>query len=94
MTFESSALRFGSRGALAVVEGDLTAHGATRSVTLDVTQFKCAEHPLLKKPWCGAEAAATIRRSEFGMNAFAAALPDKARLVQYRTEEERVLTSP
>ena len=41
--------------------------GVTKPVTLKVASFVCGEQTFNKKPMCGAEATATIRRSEFGM---------------------------
>lgn len=49
------------------VEGDLTLLGVTKPVKLAVANFRCGEHPRLKKPMCGADASTTIKRSEFGM---------------------------
>lgn len=79
--FQSSDVRFDAHGTPVSVAGQLTLHGTSRPVTLAIEHFKCAEHPLLKKPWCGAEATATIRRSEFGITAFVPALPDDVHLV-------------
>jgi len=49
------------------VDGDLTMLGVTKPVSLKVANFVCGEHPSNKKPMCGAEATATIMRSEWGM---------------------------
>ena len=49
------------------VDGDLTLLGVTKPVSLKVTNFVCGEHPMNKKPMCGAEATTTIMRSEWGM---------------------------
>lgn len=51
------------------VEGDLTLHGVTKPVTLTVRSFKCMPHPMFKRELCGADAAATIKRDAFGMDA-------------------------
>jgi len=32
-----------------------------------VADFKCAIHPATKKPACGAEVRASVKRSDFGM---------------------------
>jgi polyisoprenoid-binding protein YceI len=48
-------------------KGELTLLGVTRPVPLTIRGFKCGTHPLLRRPMCAAEVAATIRRSEFGM---------------------------
>lgn len=67
MTFKSSALAFdGER--LTRVDGELTMLGVTRPVSLRVANFVCGEHPFNKKPMCGAEAIATLKRSDWGMN--------------------------
>ena len=66
MSFKSSNLVFdGDR--LIAIDGELTMIGVTRPVSLKVTSFACGEHPFNKKPMCGAEASATIKRSEWGM---------------------------
>jgi polyisoprenoid-binding protein YceI len=49
------------------VDGDLTMLGVTKPVSLKVANFVCGEHPMNKKPMCGAEATTTIKRSEWGM---------------------------
>ncbi|HVI60162.1 MAG TPA: YceI family protein [Luteimonas sp.] len=51
------------------VVGELTLHGVTRPVELQVKSFKCMPHPVLKRELCGADALATIQRDEFGMPA-------------------------
>jgi polyisoprenoid-binding protein YceI len=58
-----------SGGGPARVTGELTLHGVTRPVNLTVNFFKCIKHPMLGRDWCGADAAATINREEFGMPA-------------------------
>lgn len=49
------------------VQGELTLHGVTRPVALEIRSFKCMPHPMLRREVCGADALATIRRDEFGM---------------------------
>lgn len=51
------------------VAGELTLHGVTRPVELEIKSFKCMPHPMLKREVCGADALATIQRDEFGMPA-------------------------
>lgn len=48
--------------------GELTLHGITRPVTLNINSFKCFEHPMLKKQVCGADAIGTFNRADFGVN--------------------------
>jgi polyisoprenoid-binding protein YceI len=55
-------------GAPQQVEGELTLKGVTRPVTLKITQFLCKPHPFAKKEACGADATATINRSDFGVD--------------------------
>jgi polyisoprenoid-binding protein YceI len=49
------------------VQGELTLHGVTKPVTLKVNSFKCMPHPMAKKEFCGADAAGTINREDFGI---------------------------
>ncbi|HSV19284.1 MAG TPA: YceI family protein [Casimicrobiaceae bacterium] len=66
MTYKSTSLAFdGDR--LVGVDGELTMVGVTKPVNLKVTNFTCGPNTFNKKPMCGAEATATIKRSEFGM---------------------------
>jgi polyisoprenoid-binding protein YceI len=66
MTFKSTRLIFDG-DQLTGAEGELTMIGVTRPVTLKVANFVCGNHPVNKKPMCGAEATTTIKRSEWGM---------------------------
>lgn len=66
ITFRSNDVRFDNDHVVAV-NGDLTMHGITKPVTLAVTGFTCGQQTFNKKPMCGAEATATIKRSDFGM---------------------------
>ncbi|MFT3859467.1 MAG: YceI family protein [Aquabacterium sp.] len=56
-------------GAPTKVVGELTMHGVTRPVTLQINSFKCIPHPMLKRELCGADALATLNRDEFGIGA-------------------------
>ena len=66
LTFKSSKMTFNGDEPASLV-GDLTIKGVTKPVTLTVTHFKCMPHPMLKVPACGANATATVKRSEFNM---------------------------
>ena len=58
------------QGAPTRVDGDLTLHGVTRPVTLRIDSFKCmANHPIMKREVCGADAYGTFNRADFGVNA-------------------------
>lgn len=64
----------------AKVTGDLTLNGKTVPVTLDVQLRKAGENPMEKKPAAGFEATGTIKRSDFGLGAFAPAVSDDVAL--------------
>ena len=50
------------------VDGQLTLHGVTKPVTLQINKFKCMINPMTKKEVCGADATATFKRSDFGVS--------------------------
>lgn len=56
-------------GAPTQVIGDFTLHGVTRPLTLQINSFKCIAHPMFKRELCGADALATFKRDDFGLNA-------------------------
>lgn len=56
-------------GAPTRVKGQLTLHGVTRPLDLDIRSFKCMPHPMFKREVCGADAYATFQRDQFGMSA-------------------------
>ncbi|AVR94533.1 YceI family protein [Pseudoduganella armeniaca] len=56
-------------GAPTEVQGELTLHGVTKPVALKLNKFKCIPHPMLKRELCGADAAATFNRADFGLTA-------------------------
>ena len=57
-----------ANGAPKTISGNLTLHGVTKPVTLTINSFKCIDHPMLKKQVCGADAAGTFNRADFGVN--------------------------
>ncbi len=74
-TFKSTAVRFeGDKPA--AVEGNLTLKGITKPVTLQITSFHAAAHPMLKKDAIGANAIAAVKRSDFNMSKNAPAVDD------------------
>jgi polyisoprenoid-binding protein YceI len=62
------------------VTGDLTVHGVTRPVDLDVVLNKAAPHPMMKSDVIGFDATATLKRSEFGVGAGVPMVGDTIRL--------------
>lgn len=79
LTFKGSAVKFAGE-APAQVDGQLTMLGVTRPVTLKVERWKCGTHPFYKKEACGADAVATLKRSDFGMKYGIPALGDEVKL--------------
>ena len=58
-----------SGGAPTRLAGELTLHGVTRPLVLQVDAFKCIPHPIFKRELCGANATGTFRRDAFGLDA-------------------------
>jgi polyisoprenoid-binding protein YceI len=65
----------------AKVTGDLTLHGVTKPVTLDVTLVGAGANPLSKKYTVGFEATGTLKRSEFGVKTYVSLIGDELHLV-------------
>ena len=66
-TYKGTLAKF-KDGAPTEVDGELTLHGVTKPVKLTINQFKCMMNPVLQKEVCGADASATFKRSDFGVN--------------------------
>jgi polyisoprenoid-binding protein YceI len=66
MSFKSTNLVFDGDKVVSA-DGELTMIGVTKPVSLKLTNFACGENPFNKKPMCGGEATANIKRSEWGM---------------------------
>ena len=78
-TFKSTRVVFdGDKPAK--VEGNLTLKGVTKPVTLTVTDFKAAPHPMLKKDAIGANAWTMVKRSEFNAGKYAPNVGDDVRI--------------
>lgn len=67
ITYKGRLVDF-KNGAPTRVDGHLTLHGVTKPVTLTINEFLCKPHPVSKKEFCGADASATVDRSEFGVS--------------------------
>lgn len=80
ITFKADRIEFDGDQPVAV-PGELTIKGVTRPVRLELTSFLCMNHPILDRPACGANAEATIKRSDFNMGAYAPMVSDEVRLV-------------
>ena len=79
MTFRSTAVKFSGESPVEVA-GSLTLLGVTKPLTLHVERWVCKDHPMNKKPICGANASGAIKRSEFGMKYGMPNLGDEVKL--------------
>jgi len=67
-TFSGQLTKFVD-GAPTMLEGDLTMHGETHPVSLEITRFLCKDHPMRRgREVCGADATGTFDRSQWGIN--------------------------
>jgi polyisoprenoid-binding protein YceI len=89
-TFKSTAVHAVNDKELHV-KGDLTIHGVTKPVTFDVKVNKIADHPMKKIPAAGFDASTRIKRSEFGVGAYAPAVGDD---VEIRVTMEATAAKP
>jgi polyisoprenoid-binding protein YceI len=80
MTYKSTKVSYQGKDK-ATVEGNLTLRGVTKPLTLHVTRISCGMNPILKKPVCGFDAWAQVKRSDFGMTAYVPAIPDEVKLI-------------
>jgi polyisoprenoid-binding protein YceI len=74
-TFKSTKVAAAGQGKLKVT-GDLMIHGVTKSVVMDVTTNKIGTHPRANVPAAGFDGAIKIKRSDFGVGAYAPAVGD------------------
>ena len=79
MTFKSDKLLFDGDKVVGA-EGQFTLLGVTKPLKLAVANFRCAPHPMNKKPTCGADVSVTIKRSEFGMMKYVPAVADEVKI--------------
>jgi polyisoprenoid-binding protein YceI len=79
MSFKSNKLIF-EGDKLVGAEGSFTLLGVTKPLKLTVSNFRCGSNPMNKKAMCGADIAATINRSDFGMTKFLPAVGDEVKI--------------
>jgi polyisoprenoid-binding protein YceI len=79
--FKSKRLTFDHQGQLTAAAGELTLHGVTRPVQLSVDRFHCGLNMISMKNVCGANATATIKRSDFGVDKYAPVLADEVKVI-------------
>ncbi|MDF1727189.1 MAG: YceI family protein, partial [Sulfitobacter sp.] len=80
VTFTSTGIEVTGENT-ALITGDLTMNDVTKSVVLDTTLNKQADHPMEGKPWLGFDATTTVLRSDFNVGAFAPAVSDEVQLM-------------
>jgi len=79
-TFKSTKVEQGAAKDKLKVVGDLTLHGVTKPVTLDVTINKVGEHPMRKAAAAGFDASTTIKRSDFGISKYVPMVSDDIKI--------------
>jgi polyisoprenoid-binding protein YceI len=79
VTFKSTKVAEAGKGKLKVT-GDLTVHGVTKPVVLDVVVNKVGTQPMLKAPAAGFDATTTIKRSDFGVGAYVPNVSDEIKI--------------
>jgi polyisoprenoid-binding protein YceI len=75
-TFKSTKVEKAAAPNQLKVTGDLSVHGATKTVTLDVTVNKVGEQPMRKAAAAGFDATATVKRSDFGISKYVPGVSD------------------
>lgn len=79
-TFKSTKVEKGATPDRLSVTGDLTLHGVTKPVTLDVNVVKVGDHAMRKAPAAGFDATATLKRSDFGITTYLPMAADKVKI--------------
>jgi polyisoprenoid-binding protein YceI len=79
-TFKSRKIEKGATPDTLKVAGDLSVHGITKPVVLDVTINKVGTNPRNQVPTVGFEAMATLKRSDFGLGLYVPQVSDEIRI--------------
>jgi polyisoprenoid-binding protein YceI len=79
ITFKSTKVEKAGANTLKVI-GDLTAHGVTKPVTLDVKINKIGENKMMQTTSAGFDADATIKRSDWGVGAYVPNVSDEVKI--------------
>lgn len=91
-TFKSTKVEAAGTNKLTVT-GELTIKDQTKPVVLDVTVNGAGEHPMMKVPAVGFDATTTIKRTDFGVGAYAPNVSDEVKL-RITTEATLVPEAP
>jgi polyisoprenoid-binding protein YceI len=79
-TFKSNKVEKGAAPDTLKVIGDLSLHGITKPVALEVTINKVGTNPRNQVPTVGFEAMATLKRSDFGLGLYVPQVSDEIRI--------------
>jgi polyisoprenoid-binding protein YceI len=79
-TFKSTHVEKGAMADALRVVGELSLHGITKPVTLDVTINKVGTNPRNNVPTVGFEALTTVKRSDFGLGLYVPQVSDEVRI--------------
>jgi polyisoprenoid-binding protein YceI len=79
-TFKSRKIEKGGAPDTLKVAGELSVHGITKPVVLDVTINKIGTNPRNQVPTVGFEAMATLKRSDFGLGLYVPQVSDEIRI--------------
>jgi polyisoprenoid-binding protein YceI len=79
-TFKSTRVEKGAAADHLKVTGDLSLHGVTKPVTLDVTVIKVGSNPRTSLPTVGFDATTTLKRSDFGLGKFVPQVSDEIQM--------------
>jgi polyisoprenoid-binding protein YceI len=79
-TFKSSKVEKGVKPDTLNVTGDLSLHGITKPVALNVTINKIGTNPRNQVPTVGFEAMATLKRSDFGLGLYVPQVSDEIQI--------------
>src|SRR5258708_35985273 len=79
-TFKSTRVEKGAAPDHLKVTGDLSLHGVSKPVTLDVTVIKVGSNPRTSLPTVGFDATTTLNRSDFGLGKFVPQVSDEIQM--------------
>lgn len=79
ITFKSTGIEV-TGDTTAIITGDVTMNGMTKSIDLDAKLNKKGVHPRAQKEWLGFDATTTITRSEFDMGLAAPFVGDEVKI--------------
>jgi polyisoprenoid-binding protein YceI len=79
-TFKSTQVEKGAASNQLKVTGELTLHGVTKPVMLDVKVVKVGTNPRTRLPTVGFDAMTTLMRSDFGLGRYVPQVSDEIRI--------------